>query len=630
MEYARDALGLLRIYWVKKTCPVEGGYLQRHGHRLSTHRDIGELRSAIEEQADSLAAEFPQLRQIVEHIIGACRVFAALESEFGSVWSAYQVLVDLVERELGLPGASKGLVELSVFDDGVEIGFLLDADSRYLDEPKIIVDRTEFLSAVSHVLAHRRARGEALTKAEHLMLRAAYCYLSEGDRPAIPYRGWGVSGFRDRQTYMSITDPGEGHLAGTTTENKYLDGVIVHVEHLERGTVQDRERVEPYRMPAIHMLAKVRLHAGIDASVSSYVGRPMFEYSVEESMLKTVHTFAASCSAVFMDGIAECKLAIERMTARQAIDFMRSVSVAVRRDRYTQILSAAFNINTPILDDRVSTVRRYGGPVMVSDRFAVGMLSVELAAQGGFDKVTWDGTANSYPSYCVIEQLTYDQAVSLVHHAHEQGLLTYFSAGFRFNNLPQAVWTGVDGVGVGGAQILRYMDQSNGHHGPFLQENIVEILNIRNRAERTTLGRAALMLARLDRMYYERSISRADDELRGELFTALRGSEPDDPDPALTDILDRLAHVEQLPSNSSHPLVAWADRLVQAGDSSVAAELIANQWNRVSARLRSYVRVEDYDQLAEELSTIRARHVITSLSSFRLAEVADSGRDFQS
>jgi uncharacterized protein (UPF0264 family) len=276
---------------------------------------------------------------------------------------------------------------------------------------------------------------------------------------------------------MSVTDPGEGHLDGTLRDSRYLDGVIVHIEHLERGAHQDRDAVEPYRIPFPHMVGRVRLALGDDAPSSSYVGRPVFETNAEAGMLKTVHTVAAACSELFAEGLTECKIAIEGITATQAIQFMRALSAAVRRDRFSQVLSAAFNLNTAIPDDRPAGLTREP----VSPRFAAGLLGIELALAGGFDKVTWDGTGDSYPSGCVLEQISASEALTLVHLAHEAGLLTYFSAGFRFQHLPRAVETGVDGVGVGGAQILRYMDKATGHHGPFVPENIGCILATRRR-----------------------------------------------------------------------------------------------------------------------------------------------------
>jgi hypothetical protein len=64
-------------------------------------------------------------------------------------------------------------------------------------------------------------------------------------------------------------------------------------------------------------------------------------------------------------------------------------------------------------------------------------------------------------------QLKFEHALELIHLSHQAGLLTYMSAGFKFGgHIPQAVFAGTDGIGIGGAQILRYMDHQTGHQGP--------------------------------------------------------------------------------------------------------------------------------------------------------------------
>lgn len=100
----------------------------------------------------------------------------------------------------------------------------------------------------------------------------------------------------------------------------------------------------------------------------------------------------------------------------------------------------------------------------------IAKLGIEIAKKGNFDKVTFDGTANWYPSDPIMEQLGYKNSLKLVHMAHEKGLLTYFSAGFRFKHLTDIVQTGTDGIGLGGAQILRFMDSKNGYQDPFKQK----------------------------------------------------------------------------------------------------------------------------------------------------------------
>ena len=142
----------------------------------------------------------------------------------------------------------------------------------------------------------------------------------------------GNSGFRKIQTQASITDPGLGHLTGTIRKMDYINGTNVHIEYLERGEENDREVVEPYRLPDLATIGKVKMSVGKDTSVSSYVGRPMFENTFDNSFIKSVHTTIAVCSSIFMNGLSECKVAIERMTVSQAIKFMRVVSANVVRD----------------------------------------------------------------------------------------------------------------------------------------------------------------------------------------------------------------------------------------------------------------------------------------------------------
>lgn len=466
------------------------------------------------------------------------------------------------------------------------------------------------LRSVAALLETLRHKQQKPSYTEFLAIRVAYQLLEEGKRLVYPYRPWGNSGFRNVQTYASITDPGEGHLFGTTKTLERMKGVVVHVEHLERGKYQDRNQMEPYRIPSIKTIAKVRLHVGSDAPCSSYVGRPVFESEhFEASLLKSVNTFSSACTAMFMDGLAECKIAIERMTATQAVEFMQCLVGATRRDKTSQVFSAAFNINTPILDDREETRRKHQGKsVWVRQRMAIAKLGIELAAQGGFDKVTWDGTANSYPSICVLEQLSHAEAVELVHTAHERGLLTYFSAGFRFHHLPKAVYTGVDGVGVGGAQILRHMDYQTGFHGPFKPDNIETILEIRDQAEQSILGQAAVLLARLDRMYFEGCITASDNLLRSALFEAVQQQDQS----RCTDLMNQLGHIQQLPVDIDHPLIEWGKRLLNAVQhSSLCAEKMSfEEWTNLLQRVRNSMVTRDLEMLAEDLSTVRSQQLL--------------------
>jgi len=60
--------------------------------------------------------------------------------------------------------------------------------------------------------------------------------------------------------------------------------------------------------------------------------------------------------------------------------------------------SAAFNLNKPIEDDLEPNTD--GTPKILVRQVDIGRRGIELAVLGGFDKVTWDGAADTYPSHC--------------------------------------------------------------------------------------------------------------------------------------------------------------------------------------------------------------------------------------
>ena len=133
----------------------------------------------------------------------------------------------------------------------------------------------EFLPAVQRMLRNIREEGRQPTEAEYFVTHLAYLHIFHG--------GWGVKseprplgtpGFRPHtQTYMSLTDPGDGHVLGTTRFSEWLLGAIVHVEHLERPNHLPRENIESYRIPSIIDFARVRLHVGPSAPTTYFVGR---------------------------------------------------------------------------------------------------------------------------------------------------------------------------------------------------------------------------------------------------------------------------------------------------------------------------------------------------------------------
>ncbi|KAG8702253.1 hypothetical protein FRC11_011598 [Ceratobasidium sp. 423] len=229
---------------------------------------------------------------------------------------------------------------------------------------------------------------------------------------------------------------------------------------------------------------------------------------------------------MFRLGSAECKIAMGGLKASDMAAYMRALGGHTLKS-YRQCLSAAFNLNTPLIDD----IRgKY-----YTDSMKIARRAIKLAALGGFGKVTWDGASDSYPSVPLLQSegmpslLSLRNAKELVHLAHAAGLLTYFSAGFREEHIKITVYSGVDGIGgvtssvasryhlliiiignmigISGAQVLRSMDRETGMHGEYLESRIDKLIDERDTAAQNVFGRAAKLLARLNKIYYEGSIT---------------------------------------------------------------------------------------------------------------------------
>lgn len=597
-----DSIEELRIKKIKAIAPTDDEFIKNTPYAIEEYYNLKELSEKVQRELELLVQEFPDLEEFQLLLLPEINKLMDLNIHSNNLLDSFSQIFSILQLHLhAYEKCEENTSKVYVNNDAFHILINLGDEKFENTDPKEL-SNSQFLNLISSLISALRKQERIPTVEERLGIRIAYELLAKGNRFDSTIIPWGNSGFRDVQTYASITDPGIGHLYGTLKNSSNLKGVIVHIEHLERGGDQNREEMEPYRIPNFNIIGKVKLNVGNDAPSSSYVGRPVFESNFKPSALKTVHTLAAACSAIFMDGLTECKLAIERMTVTEAITFLKYMSGNIRRDKHTQALSAAFNINTPILDDRKQTLEENNGkPRLVTSRFEIGVLGIEIVKAGGFDKVTWDGTANTYPSKCVIEQLTFKEALTLVHRAHEEGLITYFSAGFRFNHLPQVLYTGVDGIGLGGAQILRYMDKNTGYHGPFKEENIAKIIEIREEATKDIKGKAAILLSRLDRMYFEKSITPEDNEKREVLYSQLRDEKVVD----LASTIVELAHIDSLPNDDSHPLIGWAERIVSANTSSIAAQSFAGRWNEFIMSLQVAMENQDYEKLAEHLLSIQ-------------------------
>jgi hypothetical protein len=198
---------------------------------------------------------------------------------------------------------------------------------------------------------------------------------------------------------------------------------------------------------------------------------------------------------------------------------MRGVVGNIFRTQGKQTLAAAFNLNTPYYDDLYHTCKDRKDCYVLTDPYEIAQTAIKVAVDGGFDRVTWDGASNQIPSKPIIDQLSHEQFVTLVHTAHENGLQTYFSAGLEPEHVERCVYTSVDGLGIGTS--LHFIDPETKLIGAFNPDKIKAVLDARNKAEATIKGKGALLLAKLDRLYFENLLTDAEDKKRKSLFDAI-------------------------------------------------------------------------------------------------------------
>ncbi|ESO92069.1 hypothetical protein LOTGIDRAFT_163073 [Lottia gigantea] len=442
-----------------------------------------------------------------------------------------------------------------------------------------------FLDTVSLMLQALRDERRQPTPTEYLAIHLAYNSIANGKQLTSKSRPLGSPGFRPHtQTYIALTDPGDGHVLGTTRFNDWMTGAMVHVEYLERPGNLPRPEIETYRVPSLQDFSRVRLHVGSAAPITFYVGRRMKDSGVfGNDFLKVVHMTSATASAAFGQGSAECKIAMEGLKTSEAVRYMRALRCQVLRNRLSQFLSAAWNLNQTVIDDYEKET-----PVELTERIDIALRAIEITCIGGFDKVTWDGAGDSYPSKCIMHQLDFKEALSIVHAAHLRGLVTYFSAGFKFNDIKHAVYSGTDGIGIGGAQVLRLMDRETGMHGPYMEENIPRILSERDAAADSIRGQGVHLLARMDTMFFEGSLTHEEDAQREKLYTALQNID----EPAIQEVIKQSERIVNLPVENSLSIIGSAERLVETELPllrSTTTEDERSEWSSFVDRLRSHL-----------------------------------------
>ncbi|KAI8917516.1 hypothetical protein DFJ77DRAFT_531000 [Powellomyces hirtus] len=557
--------------------------------------DLDDVCSAFLSRASKVypkrSDQYKNLEEIIVNIVEASTIHEVI-SAFGSLIARTRAIDD--QHVLT---SSDNIVENNYFQRTLTDTHVILAWDSSLG--------ARFTDAVGNML--RKIRSEARLCSAHELLATYLAYhkmateniQSASNAPDVA-RFLGTSGFRtDAQTYMSLTDPGDGHISGTTRKTPWLRGVIVHVEHLERPNHLPRSECESYRIPSLLDFARVRLHVGSAAPTTYFVGRMLKDGgNFDHDLIKVVNTVSAAASAAFALGAAECKVAMDGLTTAQMIKYMRALNGNTLRATNRQYFSCAWNLNSTIVDDTPPFSPAI--PKMLSTQMAIGRRAIQIAALGGFEKITWDGASDTYPSKCIIEQLGFKNALELVHMAHEAGFVTYFSAGFKFHQIADAVLTGVDGIGIGGAQILRYMDHKTGMHGPYLEENINEILKRRDDAERSLRGQGVKLLCRLDRMYFEGSITATGNKRRIKLYEALAEQRGDD----INNLLRKCSAKMDLPQDGETPFIGQARRLINS-TSPLLKEYVDDrqQWIDFTHRIMKLVTWgNDMDLYEEYLS----------------------------
>ncbi len=567
-----------------------GGFVRRVPPPILKLSSPDELADEISVLALETTEKFPDLAALVEdtqRLAGLMLCAHAAEP----LLDAYRNLLTIYKLTSDQPG------QADAFSLRADKGAIVIVSESPVDDPEgapawaVEADQADqaFIARVSNLVAACRRAGRVLSQDEHSAVLGAYRLLDKGARVPTAYRGIGRYGFRPHQTNLSVANPGDGHITVTCASSALLDGVFVHIEHIDRDGVRDRELLEPYRLPAAINAARVRLHAGSAAACTAYVGRPVFESAdVKRDLLKSVHMTASACTAMFANGVADCKIGIERMKASEAVTFMRAVAGNVVRDQTRQYLSAAFNINLPQVDDRGEMQKT------VTDRIEIARLGIDLAIAGRFEKVAWDGSSNQEPSIPIVEQMPYEQLLELVHIAHERGLETYVSAGLQPTHMRACVHVGVDGVGIGTS--LHDYNPTFGLRGQLKAERVREVLNVRDAAAAEPLGRGARLLARMDRLFFEGTLPSKLEPSRQALFSAMKTRD----EALITSIADDVGEPSPVAPGQDHPVIEQAKRvLASARMKTVGSD--RESWPELVDSVRELVKRCDVEQLYETL-----------------------------
>jgi len=590
-------LSVKRLRWFLKKYKMsledDGNFVKREPTPLLSYETFDNVIQSIGKLVEEIDKLEPKIPNFKPTITSLSQSFESSAETFSLASTYYKVLkIETEALDILDPGRTDA-VKIEVSSNFVNVTIAESEDNDFVNSVRCSeAESAAFLLEVMRLFESNREKKRAMTPEETSAVEAAQLSAISGFKIPNYFQGLGVAGFREIQTYLSIADPGEGHESVTAQYSELLEGVVVHVEHIDRDKNADKSIVEPYRLPAAINGIKVRIAVANEAPVTAFIGRPMFENfdskmqldpHFDLDLLKTSHFTASACSTMFMIGMADCKIGIERMKVDEAIAFMKAVVGNVIRDEDQQYLSAAFNINTPIQEDSG----------VISKPFEIALKGIQIAVEGGFDKVTWDGASNQIPSIPIIDQLSHEEFVTLVHSAHEQGLETYISAGLQPNHMARCVYLGVDGVGIGTS--LHYKDPVTKLMGALKPSAIREVLDKRDQAAVSTLGQGAKLLARMDREFFEGIISTQNEQLRKQLFDAVKAQD----EAAINQITDSYYQNYEAPPTDSkiHPLLSRAHRLLTSKSSLMEQSLGPMEFEALQCEISTAIKSSDFAKI---------------------------------
>lgn len=215
-----DLIREMRISQIRKTIKSQNDFVQKEPASLPRYYTLHTLYLEIENTGKKLLFDFPELNNFSDDLYFVVNKIKKSGTNAKELLDAYNLLVKIQDEWL------------NTFDHTSSSSFVVTANDTYVLIHRISdrlpvrgnLETTEFLQEVCALMELLRSQKRKPTKDEFIAIKVAHVLVLEGRKIDYPYRSWGTSGFRDIQTYMSVTDPGEGHINGTCSDISLMRG----------------------------------------------------------------------------------------------------------------------------------------------------------------------------------------------------------------------------------------------------------------------------------------------------------------------------------------------------------------------------------------------------------------------